>query len=88
MAGAPKGSRNAAKGRLFGDAIRRAVVQGDGEQLRRIADKLLAMAEEGDIQAIREMADRLDGKAKQQTEISDPDGKPVSFRMVLSGRDG
>lgn len=78
-------NRNAAKGRIFGDAIRKAVAQGDGNKLRDIAEKLLDMAQEGDIQAIREVADRLDGKAKQSTEISDPDGKPVSFRMILGG---
>lgn len=80
---APKGNRNAAKGRLFGDAIRRAVAQDDGERLRKIAEKLLDMATDGDIQAIRELGDRMDGKPIQATHVSDPDGKPVSFRMVL-----
>lgn len=82
--GAPKGNQNAAKSRLFGDAIRKAVMQDDGNRLRAIAEKLLDMASEGDIQAIRELADRMDGKPKQQTEFTGEDGKAITFQMILS----
>jgi hypothetical protein len=52
-------------------------VQADGATLRRIADKLLAMAEDGDIQAMKEIGDRLDGKPKQQIEASGEGGGPI-----------
>lgn len=64
--GAPLGNKNSSKeNRLWAETIRRAVVQADGAQLRRIAEKLLTMAEAGDIQAIKELGDRIDGKAAQ-----------------------
>ena len=66
--GAPKGNTNATKGTPWRHAINRAIAQGDPEKLRRIADKLLAKAEEGDITAIKELGDRLDGKATQPVD--------------------
>ena len=63
MAGAPEGNRNSNLGnRLWANTIRRAVLQSDAERLRRIAEAMLAKAEEGDMVAIKEMGDRLDGK--------------------------
>lgn len=83
--GAPLGNNNSSKNnRLWAETIRRAVVQGDGEALRRIADKLLAMAEDGDIQAMREIGDRLDGKPKQQTELSGPEGGAIPMQTVVN----
>lgn len=87
--GPPLGNTNSRMdNRLWGNTIRRAVVQGDGEKLRKIADKLVEMAQEGDVQAIKEIGDRLDGKPKQQTELSGPDGGDiplgVSVRFVSS----
>ncbi len=64
--GAPVGNTNSSRdNRLWADTIRRAIRQGDGEQLRKIAEKLIALAAEGDLQAIKELGDRLDGKSSQ-----------------------
>jgi len=68
--GAPFGNQNAAKSRLFDDAIRRAIKQrdlkdGDGETLRRIADKLIDLALAADVSAFKEMRDTVDGKPHQ-----------------------
>lgn len=42
------------------------MAQGGGaDRLRRIAEALLAKAEEGDLAAIKELGDRLDGKPAQ-----------------------
>lgn len=83
MAGAPEGNKNASReNRLWSDSIRRACLAQDGKKLRAIADKLVEMAEAGDIQAMRELGDRLDGKAKQQTELSGPDGQPLFGEIV------
>lgn len=62
--GAPEGNKNSSKSnRLWGETIKRACMQNDGERLRRIAERLLDQAEEGNIAAIKELGDRLDGKA-------------------------
>lgn len=44
----------------------------------------LEKAEEGDTQAFREIADRLDGKPKQQTEISGPDGGVIPMQTIVN----
>ena len=71
MAGAPLGNKNGAKeNRLWGEAIRRAVTQRDGETLRALADKLIEKAAEGDVPALRELGDRLDGKPHQSADLT------------------
>jgi hypothetical protein len=60
-----KGNKLAAKSGQFGHELQKAIKQGNPETLRKIAEKLLSMAEGGDLMAIREVADRLDGKAVQ-----------------------
>jgi len=74
---APEGNRNAAKSRLFEQALVRAIKQrdikaGDGETLRKAVEALIDKAAEGDMAAIRELRDTLDGKPRQQTEIIGP----------------
>jgi hypothetical protein len=70
--GAQPGNANYRKGRLFADAIAKALdLPSRFERKKRIeaiADKLVSMAEDGDIQAIKEIADRTDGKAVQAIE--------------------
>lgn len=82
MAGAPEGNTNSSKSnRLWGETIRRAVVQGDAAKLRKIAEKLIDMAAEGDMQAIKELGDRLDGKATQVV-AGDPDNPLTVFGCI------
>jgi hypothetical protein len=77
--GAPKGNQNATKGRLWNEAIRKVLAEGDKQALVRVARKLVNAAEEGDIQAIRELGDRLDGKPNQS--ISGPDDGPIHHKV-------
>lgn len=78
---APEGNDYSSKNnRLWTNTLRRAIVQGDGEKLRRIADKLLEMAEEGNIQAIKEIGDRLEGKAAQA--IVGADGGALQIETI------
>ena len=63
---APKGNKNAAKAKIWSDALRKQLVQG--KDLPKIAKALIAKACDGDIQAIKEIGDRLDGKAIQSIE--------------------
>jgi len=76
MAGAPEGNTNSSKdNRLWRNTINRAITQGDPNKLRRIADKLLDLAEQGEAWAVKELGDRLDGKASQP--ITGEDGGPI-----------
>lgn len=73
---APIGNKNATKNKPFLDALNRALKQRDygeenaGKTLRNIADALIAKAEEGEPWAVKEVIDRLDGKAKQDMDIT------------------
>ena len=79
--GAPEGNKNSSKSnRLWGETIKRACMQNDGERLRRIAERLLDQAEEGNIAAIKELGDRLDGKALM-TLAGDADN-PLSIALI------
>lgn len=78
MAGAPIGNQNAAKGKMFEGALKRALARNDGS-LNRIADKLVQEAEAGEQWAVQMVADRLDGKAKQQIVGGDDDDNPLRF---------
>ena len=85
--GGQPGNKNGCKeNRLWGDAIKRACAQADGETLRKLADRLIDEALKGNIQALKELGDRLDGRAHQsisadvvtshvaeQTIFGDPD---------------
>jgi hypothetical protein len=87
-AGAPPGNQNSSKNnRLWAETIKRVVVQGDGETLRRVAEALILKAQEGDIAAIRELGDRLDGKSVATTELSGTDGKDLVINVVTGIND-
>ena len=64
---APIGNRNAHKGKIFFDALRRAMAGDDHKRLRKSAERLLDLAAEGEPWAIKELADRLDGRPAQET---------------------
>ncbi len=55
--------------KLFDAALRRAIAQGGGEQLRQAADALLTNAASGVPWALQMLADRLDGKPQQSVEV-------------------
>lgn len=82
---AAKGNNYAGKAKAYEGAIKRALARRFGsvdDGLNAIADKLVedAIAAEDAklrINARQEIADRLDGKPKQQTEISGADGGPI-----------
>jgi len=78
---APKGNQNAAKGRMWAEAVRKAALNND--KLRKIADKLVDMAVEGDMQAIKEVGDRLDGKTVQA--VTGEDGGPLTIEIIRFG---
>jgi hypothetical protein len=81
-AGAPKGNDNAKKGKLFYSELRKALVQQDQLNLRRIADKLVEKAIDGEPWAVKEIMDRVDGKAVQTTEVSGIDGEAMELKLI------
>lgn len=70
---APKGNRNARKGKDWEAALRQALGMYEdrekgitaGQALRKIADNVVKLALEGSKDAIAEIANRLDGKATE-----------------------
>lgn len=70
---AAKGNQYGAKERRWAGMLQRVLARPDagGDRLERIALKLLECAENGEPWAITELANRLDGKPKQQVEISE-----------------
>jgi hypothetical protein len=84
---APEGNKNAAKSRMFEQALVRAIKQrdieaGEGVTLRKIAEALLDKALGADLTAIKETRDTLDGRPKQQIEASGPDGEPIPLSVI------
>jgi len=71
---APKGNANAAKAKIWSDAIRRALHSKDERtkrlKLDELAERLIAKGLEGDVSALREIGDRVEGKAAQPIEGS------------------
>ena len=47
MAGAPIGNKNACKGKVWSDALHRAITQDQGKRVRLAAEKLLDEASKG-----------------------------------------
>lgn len=64
-----KGNTLGAKGKLFEQALKRAITQDDGKRLRAAAESLLTKASEGEAWALNMLADRLDGKPGQSVEV-------------------
>ena len=79
---APEGNQNAAKSRVFHDAMRKACVQEDFKRLRAGVDVALDKAAEGERWALELVRDTLDGKPKQQVEVAGEEGGPVAFELI------
>lgn len=78
--GAPKGSRNRAKGKEWYDAIRKEAVPRDG--LRQIAKVLVDAAKNGEQWAIIELGNRLDGKPAQSVTVGGDEDHPLMIQEV------
>lgn len=66
--GAPIGNNNAGKNKIWSDAIRKAIVQGNN--LDKLAQALISKAQEGDVAALKEIGDRLEGKVVQSVDAT------------------
>lgn len=90
-------TKGATADKLWGDAIRLVAASDtmlDGQKvkrLRKVAHKLFDLAEQGDMQAVKEIGDRMDGRPRQSTEVSGPNGQPlpaVIFAAATTEDDG
>ena len=85
---APEGNQNAAKGRVWRDAINRALAQrhpqGRQAALQALAEKLLTACEEGDLTALKELGDRVEGKAIQAVEVAGADGGAIEQNLTVT----
>lgn len=77
--GGQPGNMNAAGLKPLSDALRRAVLAGEGKVARQLADKLVSMARKGNVPAWRELCDRVEGKVPQAVEMSGPDGGAITL---------
>jgi 5,10-methylenetetrahydrofolate reductase len=95
--GAPEGNQNAAKGKRWAAAVERALARQvtkapaptDVSDLMRgidaAADLFVAqMFADKDLGYFKELGDRLEGKAIQQTELSGPEGEPLSVKTIVN----
>lgn len=84
---AAKGNQYAVKAKRWEKAIENALRKRSKtdqlEALDQVAESLVSLALSGDMAALKEIGDRLDGKAKQQTEISTPPGSAFVTRVEL-----
>ena len=88
-AGAPVGNKNAARAKIWREAVLRALDRRglDRESsLDELAAQLLNKCAEGDLTALKELGDRLDGKPAQAIIGGNP-GDPAMRVVVLSEKD-
>lgn len=88
--GAQPGNENAAKGREWTQAIKRALARrGEGDYRRGLdilADKLVKAAETDEsafMKAIEAVGDRIEGKPKQTTELTGENGGAVKLEQIV-----
>lgn len=80
------------KNKDWADALRRAVNResdgrGSPKWLDVIANRVVEAAADGDAQAFKEIGDRLDGRPKQTTEHSGPDGGAIPHKLTVQWGD-
>ena len=75
--GAPIGNKNATKNKIWSDAVRKAITQG--ENINLLAAALVEKALAGDISALKEIGDRLEGKPTQQIDQNTEHSGEVTY---------
>lgn len=79
------GNTNAKNGDRARRAILRALARKGGDVAKGLdlaADELVKAATAGEQWAQKELYDRVDGKARQQLAVTDPNGGPLTIQIV------
>lgn len=85
-AGAPLGNNNAAKGKIWTDAIKRALARRSDTVeggLNDLADTFIEAVANGDAWAMRELGDRLEGKPAQTNILKGSEDSPIVVRKEV-----
>ena len=81
---APKGNKNAVKGKAFYEALRKQLARSGGtvdKGLLKVAGVLLDAALEGEQWAVQEIANRIDGKPAQINILQGDEEHPLINRI-------
>lgn len=85
--GAPVGNTNAAKARIWTEAIKRAISRrynGDlSHGLDKLADDFIAAVATGDLASFKELGDRLEGKPAQAVTLGGDEDNPLQHRHTV-----
>jgi hypothetical protein len=77
--GGPYGNQHAKKAAIVAAELRKYAVQEDFASLRKAVQKCWELAANGSLEHFAFIRDSLDGKPKQQVEVSGEDGGAISF---------
>ncbi len=80
--GAPKGNKNAAKAKIWSDAIRKYAIQNG--TLDKAAETLCNLAVAGDMAALKELGDRMEGKSVQSIANDDEGGFIIKVENLVT----
>ena len=80
--GGQPGNSNAAKSKAFHDVMRKACLAEDFTRVHKGIQKVLDAVADGEEWALLLVRDTLDGKPKQQTEITGEDGGPITIERI------
>lgn len=81
--GAPIGNKNAAKGKLIENLLRKVCVQEDNKRIAKGLSVILDKAAEGDQRAVEFVRDTLDGKPAQAVALSGDEENPLVFTEIV-----
>lgn len=85
--GGQPGNQNAAKAKVWEQAIKRALARHSNKNvdsgLDDVADKLIAAAINGDQWAIKEIGDRLEGKPAQSVSVGGDEDNPLKLVTTI-----
>jgi len=63
------------------DCFYRLNAQSDGNMVREVCEKVVALAKEGEAWAVQAIFDRMDGKPAQA--VTGADGGPLQFERII-----
>lgn len=78
------------KGRCISDVLRQMLEQKDAKGVtrkKRIAAKLLDLAEKGNVELLKYLCDRLEGRPAQALELTGDEKRPLQITYVNGNKE-